>query len=161
MWEQQLLFSHLLPYMKQLCLVLPCHRQLIPAKAGEAKQNSLQQTPRQQNQPYTVRQCCAATGCANCLLRGQPVQVWDWSPRKQGGSWSRTRGGRDCSPQPCAYLHERRCAGRSHQRAGSDPQPSTAAHPPPPAHSCWGSSDLWVQTEDRGGSVPDGSSPKM
>lgn len=160
MWEQQLLFSHLLLCMKQLCFVLPCHRQLILAKAGEAKQNSLQQAPRQQSQPYTLLQHYAATGCASCLLEGQPLQFWGWSPRKQGGSWGRTGGGGDCSPQPRAYLHERRCAGRSHQRAGSDPQPSTAAHPPPPARSCWGSSDLWAQTEDRGGSVPAGSSPK-
>lgn len=160
MWEQQLLFSHLLLCMKQLCFVLPCHRQLILAKAGEAKQNSLQQAPRQQSQPYTLLQHYAATGCASCLLGGQPLQFWGWSPRKQGGSWGRTGGGGDCSPQPRAYLHERRCAGRSHQRAGSDPQPSTVAHPPPPARSCWGSSDLWAQTEDRGGSVPAGSSPK-
>lgn len=160
MWEQQLLFSHLLLCMKQLCFVLPCHRQLILAKAGEAKQNSLQQAPRQQSQPYTLLQHYAATGCASCLLEGQPLQFWGWSPRKQGGSWGRTGGGGDCSPQPRAYLHERRCAGRSHQRAGSDPQPSTVAHPPPPARSCWGSSDLWAQTEDRGGSVPAGSSPK-
>lgn len=90
MWEQQLLFSHLLLCMKQLCFVLPCHRQLILAKAGEAKQNSLQQAPRQQSQPYTLLQHYAATGCASCLLEGQPLQFWGWSPRKQGGSWGRT-----------------------------------------------------------------------
>lgn len=47
----------------------------------------------------------------------------------------------------CAYLRETPCAGRSRRRAGSGPQPSTGARPPPPARSCWVSSDLQAQRE--------------
>lgn len=53
----------------------------------------------------------------------------------------------------CAYLRERRCAGRSRRTAGSAPPPSTAARPPPRAHSCWGSSDLQAQRREEGGGV--------
>lgn len=50
MWEQQLLFSHslhTLPCVKQLCLMLLCHQQLMLVNPGELKWNSLRQATKQ------------------------------------------------------------------------------------------------------------------
>lgn len=47
------------------------------------------------------------------------------------------------------HLHGMLCAGTNHRRAGSGPQPSTGAHPPPPAHSRSAFSGLRGQAEER------------
>lgn len=57
---------------------------------------------------------------------------------------------RGCEAPCCTDLRGTPCAGRSRRRAGSGPQPSTAAHPPPPARSCWASSDLQAQRASTG-----------
>lgn len=49
---------------------------------------------------------------------------------------------RASSGRGSAHLHGMQCAGKSRRRADSDLLPSTGAHPPPPAHSHWESSDL-------------------
>lgn len=58
MWEQQLLFSHslhTLPCVKQLCLLLLCHRRLLPVNPGELKQSGLRQQRREATKQAGVK----------------------------------------------------------------------------------------------------------
>lgn len=59
MWKQQLLFSHslhALPCVEQLCLMLSCHGQLMPANPGELERNSLRQRRREEQSSGRGRQ---------------------------------------------------------------------------------------------------------